>query len=75
MIQFIDNHRLYRLPQIIGNKEKGIQALIPVSRSTILNWVKAKTFPEPVKLSPGVVAWRGEDLLKWMAGCSKGALL
>ena len=40
--------------------------LIPISRSTWRRWVKAGTAPQPVKLSAGVVAWRGGDLREWL---------
>jgi len=44
-----------------------IPALIPISNATLWRWVRAKTFPAPVKLGPRVTAWRWEDIQVWMA--------
>jgi prophage regulatory protein len=51
-----------RLRDIIGDREAGIPALIPVSKSTFWAGTKDGRFPKPVKLGPGVTAWRVEDI-------------
>lgn len=51
-----------RLPQIIGDAEKGFPPLIPVKKSTWWAGVKTGRFPQPVKLGPRVTAWRVEDI-------------
>jgi prophage regulatory protein len=53
---------LLRLPQIIGDKKRGIAPLIPVSRSTWFDGVKAGRFPKPIKLSERVTAWRSDEI-------------
>lgn len=53
---------LLRLPQIIGNKKRGILPLIPVSRSTWFDGVRDGRFPKPVKLSARVSAWRADEI-------------
>jgi prophage regulatory protein len=53
---------LLRLPQIIGSKKHGIQPMIPVSRSTWFDGVKAGRFPQPIKLSERVTAWRADEI-------------
>ena len=53
---------LLRLPSIIGDKEKKIPPLIPVCRSTWFAGIKSGRFPQPVKLSERVVAWRAEEV-------------
>lgn len=61
-----------RLPQIIGKKpnpDKGVQglpALVPVSASTLWQWVRDGKFPKPVKLSERVTAWRVEDVRAYL---------
>jgi len=55
--------KLLRLPQIIGSKKRGIDPMIPISRSAWLDGVKAGRFPSPVKLSARVVAWRADEIL------------
>jgi prophage regulatory protein len=53
---------LLRLPQIIGSKKRGIPPMIPVSRSTWFDGVKAGRFPQPIKLSERVTAWRADEI-------------
>jgi|SoimicMinimDraft_3_1059731.scaffolds.fasta_scaffold03099_3 predicted DNA-binding transcriptional regulator AlpA len=63
-----------RLRQIIGDKSAGIPAIIPVARSTFLAGVRAGVYPKPVKLSPGVTAWRVEDIRHLIASAAPVAL-
>ena len=55
-----------RQSQLLGNKAKGILPLIPFSAATLWRKVKAKQFPEPVKLSENVTAWRVEEVRAWI---------
>ena len=53
-----------RLKQIVGDPKSPqlVPPLIPVSRSTWWAGVKTGRFPQPVKLSPRITAWRTEDI-------------
>ena len=51
-----------KLPQIIGDKEKGIAPIIPVSKTTWYDGIKNGIYPEPVRLSERSSAWRVEDI-------------
>lgn len=53
-----------RLIQIIGDPKASppITAIIPVGRSTWWAGVRSGRYPAPVKLGPGVTAWRVEDI-------------
>jgi hypothetical protein len=51
-----------RLSHIVGDPRKGIRPLIPIGRSTWWAGVKAKRFPQPVKLSSRVTVWRVVDI-------------
>lgn len=51
-----------RLPQIIGDPKKGIPAIIPVSKTSWYQGIKAGRYPAAVKLSPRCSAWRVEDI-------------
>lgn len=59
-----------RLTQIIGNAKANppIPAIIPVSKSTIWEWVKIGRFPRPIKLSSKVTVWKVEDVLAVIRG-------
>lgn len=59
-----------RLTQIIGNAKANppIPALIPVSKSTIWEWVKIGRFPRPIKLSAKVTVWKVEDVVAVIRG-------
>lgn len=50
------NEGYMRLPEILR--------VFPVSRSTWLAGVADKRFPQPVKLSARITAWRVEDIRK-----------
>lgn len=48
---------LVRLPQIIGDRKRGITGVFPISRSSWYAGIKAGLYPEPVKLGPRTAAW------------------
>jgi prophage regulatory protein len=50
---------LLRLPQVLE--------LFPVSKSGFWKGVKEGRYPPGIKLSPGVTAWRREDILALIA--------
>jgi predicted DNA-binding transcriptional regulator AlpA len=54
------------LPETGFVRQPQVLMLVPVSKSTLWRRVRAKTFPAPVKLSPGVTAWRAEDVRGWI---------
>jgi prophage regulatory protein len=43
--------------------------VIPFSESTLWRKAAEGTFPEPVKLSARVTAWRVGDVRKWLQAC------
>ena len=51
-----------RITQIIGDRKAGITPLIPISRAGWWNGVKSGIYPQPVKLSERVTAWRTQDI-------------
>lgn len=50
------------LEDIIGNRDKGIPAIIPVGKSTWYAGVKSGRYPKSFEVSEGRVAWRGSDI-------------
>jgi prophage regulatory protein len=57
-----------RLPQIIGNPKANppVPPLIPIKKSTLWAWVKAKQFPPPLKIGNRVTVWRSEDVFDFI---------
>lgn len=53
-----------RLSQLATTQDK--PGLIPASPATVWRWVRANTFPKPVKLGSRITAWRAADIQKWM---------
>ena len=53
-----------RLPQVLR--------LFPVSRSAWWAGVKSGRFPESVKISTNITAWRVEDIRALIERCAKG---
>ena len=56
--------RWLRLSDIVGDTkaEPPIEALIPVSRSTIYRLIAAGKFPAPVKPLPSISLWSAEEI-------------
>ena len=58
---------LIRLSKLIGNRKSPQDtALVPFSAATLWRKVKAGTFPQPLKLSARVTAWRVGDVRAWL---------
>jgi prophage regulatory protein len=54
-----------------------VMARIGLGRSSIYAGVKARTFPNPIHLSPRAVAWNERDIRQWQADrikASKGVV-
>jgi predicted DNA-binding transcriptional regulator AlpA len=56
-----------RLFQIVGDRKRGIEPLIPVCRSTWWAGCRTGRFPRPVRLGPNTVAWRRSEILALLA--------
>jgi predicted DNA-binding transcriptional regulator AlpA len=56
-------HGYLRIWQIVGDRKRGIEPLLPVGRSTFLAGVKSGKYPKPVKLGERTTAWRKSDIL------------
>ena len=52
-----------------------LRDLVPLSRTTVWRRVRDKQFPEPMKISPGRVAWVERDIVEWIARRTKNARL
>ncbi len=46
-----------------------LQQFVPFSPSTLRRKVLAGEFPQPVKLSARVVAWKLDDVIAWAKAC------
>lgn len=60
------------LPDTGFLRQPQVLFLVPISKSTLWRRVQARTFPEPVKLSERVTAWRAEDIRSWINGYGGG---
>lgn len=56
-----------REKQLVNQPKAGRAGVLGISRTTLWRKVMAKEFPQPVKLSAGVTAWRVEDVRRWIA--------
>lgn len=54
------------LPDTGFLRQPQVLSFVPISKSTLWRRVHARTFPEPVKLSERVTAWRAEDIRRWI---------
>jgi len=46
-----------------------IPAILPFSPATLWRKVKDGSFPQPVKLSDRITAWRMDDVEAWLESC------
>lgn len=60
------NNRASFLPGIGFLRGSQVLRLIPISKSKLWRHAHARTFPQPVKLSQRVTAWRAEDVRRWI---------
>ncbi len=54
------------LPVLLRERQV-LQRVVPWHRSTLWDRIRAGDFPPPVRLSPGSVAWRRDEVLAWVA--------
>ncbi len=54
------------LPETGFVRQRQVLVLVPFSKSTLWRRVQAGSFPQPVKLSDRITAWRAEDLRRWI---------
>ena len=59
---------LLRLSQIIGDKRKGLAPLLPISKSSWWNGIKAGIYPKGRKLSRRTTVWLAADIRKLIEG-------
>ena len=57
MIQ-CDTVQLLRIAKVVE--------MTSISRSSIYNLIKRQQFPQPVRITPYMVAWRSDELQGWM---------
>ncbi len=55
-----------RLPETGFLRQPQVLVFVLISRSTLWRRIQTGTFPEPVKLSARVTAWRVEDVRRWI---------
>lgn len=51
-----------RIWQIIGDRKRGIEPILPIGRTTFLNRVKSGEYPQGIKLSARTTVWKSEDI-------------
>lgn len=61
--QQANGNALLRIWQIVGDKKRGIPALIPVGRSSFWRGVKEGRYPPCVRLGKGTTAWYYRDIV------------
>ena len=56
-----------RLRDILGNRDKGITPILPISASSWWNGIRSGKYPTPVKLGPRTTAWKVSDVRALLA--------
>lgn len=47
-------------------RQAGLLAILPISSATLWRWISKGYFPQPVKLSARITAWRLRDVITWL---------
>lgn len=55
------------LPETGFLRQPQVLAFVPISKSTLWRRIRARTFPEPLKLSARITVWKAEDIRRWIA--------
>lgn len=56
----------YILPPQGLSRAKDILPLLPFKRASLWKFVKDGTFPQPVRVTGGITAWRNKDVIEWL---------
>lgn len=57
---------IIKFPETGFLREKNLYNFVPVSRTTLWQWVREDRFPKPIKLSTRTTVWRAEEVRKWI---------
>lgn len=64
------NDKMTSMPEVGFIRQSRLATMLPFSAATLWRKVRKNTFPQPVKLSARITAWRVEDIRAWMASVS-----
>ena len=67
-----DDVGFFRIWDIVGDKKRGIKAMIPIGRTTFLKKVKEGIYPAPVRIAEMTVAWKKSDIFALIAKLESG---
>lgn len=56
--------KYYRMRELAS--VPGRDGMLPVTPATVWRWVAAGSFPQPVRLGPGVTAWPADAVDAWL---------
>lgn len=51
--------------QVVLRPRRDVREIVPVSDMTMWRWIRAKKFPEPVKMA-GRNYWRSDEIDAWL---------
>lgn len=55
---------LLRIWHVVGDKKRGLEPILPISKSTFLAKVQSGEYPKPVNLGEKTTAWRKSDIME-----------
>ena len=62
----LPDEALLRQHQLVKNPKQPGYGILPFSAATLWRMVKAGTFPQPVKVTDSITAWRTGDVRAWL---------
>lgn len=47
-------------------RAKQVLELVPFGRASLWKFAKNGTFPQPIRVTGGITAWRNADVIEWL---------
>ena len=48
------------------SRAKDILPLLPFGRASLWKFAKSGQFPQPIRVTGGITAWRNKDVIEWL---------
>jgi prophage regulatory protein len=53
---------LVRVSALLGDRRRGLPAILPISRSGLYAWIRDGRWPAPIRLGPKIIAWPAQQI-------------
>ena len=61
-----ETNKTYNLNPIGMMRAKQVLELVPFGRASLWKFAKNGQFPQPIRVTGGITAWRNADVIAWL---------